>query len=121
MKSVFLFATCKSRDADAAFAFRRCSSSGIRCYNANSPTLRPTTQITCAGKTALYDVVVGDEPMGQAPPHRRNGKLSPSRRDIEETDADEAEVGALMKENAELRRLVIQLSKLVIKNAMLHR
>lgn len=57
--------------------------------------------------------------MGQAPPHRRNGK--PIRRDIEETVADEADVGALMKENAELRQLVVQLSKLVIKNAMLHR
>jgi hypothetical protein len=59
--------------------------------------------------------------MGQAPPHRQNGRLSPIRRDVERTDADEADVGALMKENAELRHLVIQLSKLVIKNAMLHR
>jgi hypothetical protein len=59
--------------------------------------------------------------MGQADLHRRNGKLSPIRRDNEETNADGADVGAIMKENAELRQLVIQLSKLVIKNAMLQR
>ena len=59
--------------------------------------------------------------MGQPHLHRHNGKLSGIRRDIEETNADGADVGALMKENAELRRPVIQLSKLVIKNAMLHR
>jgi hypothetical protein len=59
--------------------------------------------------------------MGQPHLHRHNGKLSRTRRDIEETNADGADVGALMKENAELRRLVIQLSKLVIKNAMHHR
>jgi hypothetical protein len=67
------------------------------------------------------DEAVGDKPMGQAPPHRQNGRLSPIRRDIEKTDADEADVGALMKENAELRQLVIQLSKLVIKNVILHK
>lgn len=59
--------------------------------------------------------------MGQARLHRQNGKLSPARRKIEETNADEADVGAIIRENAELRQLVIQLSKLVIKNAMLHR
>jgi hypothetical protein len=58
--------------------------------------------------------------MGQARLHRQNGKLSPTRRKIEETNADEADVGAIIRENAELRQLVIQLSKLVIKNAMLH-
>jgi len=59
--------------------------------------------------------------MGQPHLHRHNGKPSLIRRDVEGTNADEADVGALMKENAELRRLVIQLSKLVVKNAMLHR
>jgi hypothetical protein len=59
--------------------------------------------------------------MGQAHLHRRNGKLSPIRRENEETNVDGADVGAIMKENAELRQLVIQLSKLVIKNAMLRR
>ena len=59
--------------------------------------------------------------MGQPNLHRHNGKPSPIRHAIEETNADGADVGALMKENAELRRLVIQLSKLVVKNAMLHR
>jgi hypothetical protein len=59
--------------------------------------------------------------MGQTHLHRRNGKPSPIRRDNEETNADGADVGAIMKENAELRQLVIQLSKLVIKNAMLQR
>jgi hypothetical protein len=63
----------------------------------------------------------GDWPMRQPHLHRHNGKPSPIRRNVEETNADEADVGALMKENAELRRLVIQLSKLVVKNAMLHR
>ena len=59
--------------------------------------------------------------MGQPDLHRHNGKPSPVRRDVEAMNAGEADVGALMKENAELRRLVIQLSKLVVKNAMLHR
>lgn len=58
--------------------------------------------------------------MGQAPPqlrHReRDINSSPPRRDI-----DEADVRALQEENAELRRLVIQLSKLVVKNVMDHR
>jgi hypothetical protein len=58
--------------------------------------------------------------MGQAHLHRQNGRLSPTRRNTEEPNADGADIGALMKENAELRQLVIQLSKLVIKNA-LHR
>jgi hypothetical protein len=57
--------------------------------------------------------------MGQAPPHRRNGKLSPLRRDVEKIDADEAGIDALVKENAKLRELVIHLSTLVIKSAML--
>ncbi|MGA7433396.1 MAG: hypothetical protein WBQ24_22210 [Xanthobacteraceae bacterium] len=61
--------------------------------------------------------------MGQAHPlsHRQIGKRSPNRRDIEVADADGAGIDALMKENAELRQLVIQLSKLVIKNAIPHR
>jgi hypothetical protein len=59
--------------------------------------------------------------MGQPHLHRQNGKPSRNRRDTVETNADEADVGALMKENAELRRLVVQLSKLVVKNAMLPR
>ncbi|HUC52140.1 MAG TPA: hypothetical protein VMA30_22350 [Xanthobacteraceae bacterium] len=59
--------------------------------------------------------------MGQPDLHRRNGKCSPIRRDNEETNADGADIVAIMKENAELRQLVIQLSKLVIKNAMLQR
>jgi hypothetical protein len=58
--------------------------------------------------------------MAQAPPqlrHReRDTNVSPLRREI-----DEADVRALQEENAELRRLVIQLSKLVIKNVMDHR
>jgi hypothetical protein len=59
--------------------------------------------------------------MGRAHLYRQNGKLSPTRRNIEESNADEADVGAIMKENAELRQLVIQLSELVIRNALLHR
>jgi hypothetical protein len=55
--------------------------------------------------------------MGQAPPQLRHRERAndppPLRRDI-----DEAEIRALQEENAELRRLVIQLSKLVIKNVM---
>jgi hypothetical protein len=58
--------------------------------------------------------------MGQPNLHRQTGKLSPTRRKTEESNADAADVGAIIKENAELRQLVIQLSKLVIKNAMLH-
>ena len=47
--------------------------------------------------------------------HEQNGKHPPLRRDVNEKD-----VHALMEENAELRKLVIQLSKLVIRNAMDH-
>jgi len=47
--------------------------------------------------------------------HEQNGKHPPLRRDVNERD-----VHALMEENAELRKLVIQLSKLVIRNAMDH-
>jgi hypothetical protein len=59
--------------------------------------------------------------MGQAhhpPPrhHEQNGKLLPLRPDIKEAD-----VHALVEENAQLRKLVIQLSKLVIRNVMDHR
>ena len=58
--------------------------------------------------------------MGQPHPplprhHEQNGKHPPLRRDVNEKD-----VHALMEENAELRKLVIQLSKLVIRNAMDH-
>jgi hypothetical protein len=56
--------------------------------------------------------------MGQTHLHRRDGKLSPVRRNNEETNGDETDVRAIMQENAELRQLVIQLSKLVIRNAM---
>ena len=66
------------------------------------------------------NAVGGDWPMGQPNLHRQTGKLSPTRRKTEESNADAADVGAIIKENAELRQLVIQLSKLVIKNAMLH-
>jgi hypothetical protein len=59
--------------------------------------------------------------MGQTHLHRRDGKHSPIRRNNEEASADETDVDAIMKENAELRQLVIQLSKLVIKNAMQQR
>jgi len=47
--------------------------------------------------------------------HEQNGKHPPLRRDVNEKD-----VRALMEENAELRKLVIQLSKLVIRNVMDH-
>jgi len=58
--------------------------------------------------------------MGQAPPpppfdHDDNDK-PPLRRDIRDVD-----VQALIEENAQLRRLVIQLSKLVVRNAIEHR
>ena len=60
--------------------------------------------------------------MGANPPLPRhhgpngNGKqLPPLRRDIEEAD-----VHALLEENAQLRKLVVQLSKLVIRNVMDH-
>jgi hypothetical protein len=58
--------------------------------------------------------------MGQAHPplprhHEQNGKHPPLRKDIEDAD-----VHALMEENAQLRKLVIQLSKLVIRNVMDH-
>ena len=58
--------------------------------------------------------------MGQPDPlpHRQIGKHSPTRRDTEAADVDEAGIDALLKENAELRQLVVQLSKLVIKNAI---
>jgi hypothetical protein len=58
--------------------------------------------------------------MGQADPlpHRQIGKRSPTRRGTEAADVDYAGIDALMKENAELRQLVVQLSKLVIKNAI---
>jgi hypothetical protein len=59
--------------------------------------------------------------MGQAHPppsrhHEQDGKPPPLRRGIEEAD-----VRALIEENAQLRKLVIQLSKLVIRNVMDHR
>jgi hypothetical protein len=47
--------------------------------------------------------------------HEPDGKLPPLRRDIGETD-----IYALMEENAQLRKLVVQLSKLVIRNVMDH-
>ena len=58
--------------------------------------------------------------MGQAHPplpryREQNGKHPPLRREVEEAD-----VHALMEENAQLRKLVIQLSKLVIRNVMDH-
>jgi hypothetical protein len=58
--------------------------------------------------------------MGQSHPplprhHEQNGKHPPLRKDIEEADFH-----ALMEENAQLRKLVIQLSKLVIRNVMDH-
>jgi hypothetical protein len=84
--------------------------------------------------------------MGQAPPqHQKDktslsktalnktslNKISPTLRDTckretrnrnkGEADTDEAGIAALVRENAELRQLVVQLSKLVLKNAMLHR
>jgi len=46
----------------------------------------------------------------------QNGKPPPLRPNLAEAD-----VHALMEENAELRRLVIQLSKLVIRNVVEHR
>jgi hypothetical protein len=60
--------------------------------------------------------------MGQPHPlsHRQIGRRSPTRSDTEVADANHAGIDALMKENAELRQLVIQLSKLVIKNAIPH-
>ena len=55
--------------------------------------------------------------MGQARPstrhHERNANVPPLRRDIELID-----VHALQEENTQLRALVIQLSKLVIKNLL---
>jgi hypothetical protein len=60
--------------------------------------------------------------MGQAPPlPHRNGGLSPNRRDTEHANADEAGIDALIRENAKLRELVIHLSTLVIKTAILHK
>jgi hypothetical protein len=69
------------------------------------------------------DLVVGDQPMGQAPPqpHRGNGKSLSTRGDIKKVDADEAGIDALIRENARLRELVIQLSTLVVRNAILHK
>jgi len=59
--------------------------------------------------------------MGQAPPplprHREQNRNSqPLRRDNEQAD-----VSALVEENAQLRELVIQLSKLVVRNVVNHR
>jgi hypothetical protein len=59
--------------------------------------------------------------MGQAPPplprHREHNRNSqPLRRDNEQAD-----VSALVEENAQLRELVIQLSKLVVRNVVNHR
>ncbi|HEX3506146.1 MAG TPA: hypothetical protein VHU22_22415 [Xanthobacteraceae bacterium] len=60
--------------------------------------------------------------MGQAPPQpHRNGSLSSSRCDAENVNADEAAIDALIRENAKLRELVIHLSTLVIKTAILHK
>jgi hypothetical protein len=58
--------------------------------------------------------------VGQARPstrhHERNADVPPLRRDIELID-----VHALQEENTQLRALVIQLSKLVIKNVVDHK
>jgi hypothetical protein len=48
--------------------------------------------------------------------HERNANLPPIRRDIDQLD-----VHALLQENTQLRELVIQLSKLVIKNVVDHK
>lgn len=51
------------------------------------------------------------------PNHReQNGDTPPLR-----SDTGGPNIDALMEENAELRKLVIQLSELVIKNVMNHR
>jgi hypothetical protein len=55
------------------------------------------------------------------PSRRRNGKLSLIPRPVKTREADAASFDALMKENAELRHLVVQLSKLVIENALLRK
>jgi len=58
--------------------------------------------------------------MGQAHPQPRDNErhpgLSPLRHDVEQID-----IHALQEENAQLRELVIQLSKLVIKNVVDHK
>jgi len=58
--------------------------------------------------------------MGQAPPpppfDRGDNDRPPLRHDIRDVDVE-----ALIEENAQLRRLVIQLSKLVVRNAIEHR
>ena len=45
--------------------------------------------------------------------HERKGKAPPLRLDINETD-----VRALIEENTRLRKLVVQLSKIVLKNVV---
>jgi hypothetical protein len=115
----------KPRRADAGSALRRfvpVPACGVQTRIRQYCAQRLRSNFAAAGREASEaQQRGGDWPMGQPHLHRHNGKLSRTRRDIEETNADGADVGALMKENAELRRLVIQLSKLVIKNAMLHR
>jgi len=54
---------------------------------------------------------------GTWPRHHEHDNNPPPLR----SDIDEADVRALQEENAELRRLVIQLSKLVVKNVLDHR
>ena len=52
-------------------------------------------------------------------PSHRQQRAAPIGRDV---DADEAgsEIGALRAQNAELRKIVIELSKLVIRNVLRH-
>jgi hypothetical protein len=115
----------KPRRADAAFALRReMFQFQPPAFQRGLVNIAPNDSDETSRKQERRrqecNDVGGDWPMGQARLHRQNGKLSPTLRKSEEANADEADVGAIIKENAELRRLVIQLSKLVIKNAMLH-
>ncbi len=58
-------------------------------------------------------------PLEIAPAHRRRADLGDGTPDRREVAAEtEAEIGALRAENAELRKVVIALSRLVIRNVL---
>jgi hypothetical protein len=52
-----------------------------------------------------------------ARPRRHDQRGVPSVRDVDARDV-EVEIGALRAENAELRKVVVELSKLVIRNVL---
>ena len=52
-------------------------------------------------------------------PSRRRQRAAPIGRGVDDDEA-ESEIGALRAQNAELRKIVIELSKLVVRNVLRH-